>query len=84
MRKGPSTSTEGAGERRVWLKGPGFSRAPIPVPEGADGQIWHTTNMTRGQVSLLNVPPLLSLHRTTVFIPREIAQAEGPAAAKEE
>jgi hypothetical protein len=33
--------------------------------------------MTRGQVSLLNVPPLMSFHRSSLFTPREIAEADG-------
>lgn len=49
----------------------------IPVPDGADGQVWHTTSMTRGKVSLLNVPPLLSFHRGTILVPREVAEADG-------
>ena len=49
----------------------------IPVPEGTDGQVWHTTSMTRGRVLLLNVPPLLSFHRDTILVPRELAESEG-------
>jgi hypothetical protein len=50
--------------------------AVIKVPQGADGRVWHTTAMTRGQVSLLNVPPLLSFHRGTVLVPREVAESD--------
>ena len=52
---------------------------PVDQPEtsGASGQVWHTSNMTRGQVALLNVPPLLSFHRHTMFVPREVAESEG-------
>jgi hypothetical protein len=49
----------------------------IPVPAGASGRVWHTTSMTRGQFALLNVPPLLSFHRATIFVPREVAEADG-------
>jgi hypothetical protein len=54
----------------------------IDVPDGADGRVWHTTNMTRGKVSLLNVPPLLSFHRDTVLVPREVAESEGLSTSK--
>jgi hypothetical protein len=50
--------------------------AVVKVPAGADGRVWHTTGMTRGQVSLLNVPPLLSFHRGTVLVPREVAESD--------
>lgn len=56
---------------------PGKAYTIIPVPEGADGTVWHTSNMTRGKFALLNVPPLLSFHRSTVIVPREIAEADG-------
>lgn len=56
---------------------PGKSYAIIDVPEGSDGTVWHTSSMTRGQFALLNVPPLLSFHRNTVIVPREIAEADG-------
>jgi len=49
----------------------GRSYAVVPVPEGADGRVWHTTPGTRGTVMFLNVPPLLSLHRETILVPRE-------------
>lgn len=49
----------------------------VPVPEGTDGRVWHTTSMTRGKVSLLNVPPLLSFHRGTILVPREVAESDG-------
>jgi hypothetical protein len=54
----------------------GQSYAVVEVPEGADGQVWHTSALTRGQVSLLNVPPLLSFHRGTVLVPREVAETD--------
>jgi hypothetical protein len=47
------------------------SYAVVPVPEGADGRVWHTTPDTRGTVMFLNIPPLLSLHRGTILVPRE-------------
>jgi len=56
---------------------PGKQYAVVKVPEGADGRVWHTTNMTRGQVSLLNVPPLMSFHPGTMLVPREVSEADG-------
>ncbi len=56
---------------------PGKSYIAIAVPEGTDGAMWHTTTQTRGQVMLLNTPPLFSLHRSTVFVPREVSESEG-------
>ncbi len=44
----------------------------VPVPSGADGRVWHTSSDTRGQVMFLNVPPLLSFHRGTILVPREV------------
>ena len=55
----------------------GKSHIVVQVPDGADGTLWHTTTQTRGQVMLLNTPPLFSLHRNTVFVPREVSEAEG-------
>jgi hypothetical protein len=49
----------------------------VPVPAGADGQVWHTTSDTRGTLMLLNVPPLLSLHRGTILVPREVVTPGG-------
>jgi hypothetical protein len=54
----------------------GQSYIVVPVPEGAAGQVWHTDVQTRGRFMLLNIPPLLSLHRQTVFVPREVAEAD--------
>jgi hypothetical protein len=56
---------------------PGQSHIAVDVPAGADGQLWHTDRNTRGQFLFLNIPPLLSLHRTPAFVPREIAEADG-------
>ena len=56
---------------------PGKSYISIPVPKGSDGQLWHTHTHTRGQIQFLNIPPLLSLHRNTVFVPRELSESEG-------
>ncbi|MEM7012168.1 MAG: DUF4838 domain-containing protein, partial [Verrucomicrobiota bacterium] len=56
---------------------PGKSHIVIDVPEGADGQVWHTTSQTRGEIIFLNTPPLLSLHRGTIFVPREVSESEG-------
>jgi hypothetical protein len=58
-------------------RGEGKQYVVLPVPAGTDGQVWHTTSMTRGQVSFLNVPPLLSFHRETVFVPREVSEGDG-------
>ena len=56
---------------------PGSQYVVVKVPDGADGQVWHTTSMTRGQVSFMNVPPLLSFHRSMIFVPREISESDG-------
>jgi hypothetical protein len=48
----------------------------VAVLDGTDGQMWEITPNTRGQVSLLNVPPLVSFHRSTILVPREVAEAE--------
>lgn len=53
---------------------PGKDYIVLDVPESAAGQVWHTSPQTRGKFSLLNVPPLLSLHRKTLMVPREIPQ----------
>ena len=53
------------------------SHIVVPVPEGTDGSMWHTATLTRGQISLLNIPPLFSFHRNTVFVPRELSESEG-------
>ena len=55
----------------------GKSHIAVKVPEGSDGHVWHTTTQTRGSVMLLNTPPLFSLHRNTIFVPREVSEAEG-------
>ncbi len=55
----------------------GKSYISVPVPEGTDGQVWHTASQTRGQVMLMNVPPLFSFHRSTTFVPRELSESEG-------
>lgn len=56
---------------------PGQSYVAIDVPEGADGQVWQTDPQTRGTVSFLNLPPLLSANRKLILIPREVAEADG-------
>ena len=60
----------------------GKSHIVVKVPNGADGTIWHTTTQTRGQVMLLNTPPLFSLHRNTIFVPREVSESEGLSTKK--
>lgn len=55
----------------------GKSYIVVEVPEGTDGSIWHTSTLTRGRVMLLNTPPLFSMHRKTVFVPREVSESEG-------
>lgn len=55
----------------------GKSYIVVEVPEGTDGQLWHTTTQTRGEVIFLNSPPLLSFHRNTAFVPRELSESEG-------
>lgn len=49
----------------------------IPVPPEAAGRMWHTSSQTRGRVSLLNVPPLMSFHPGSLFVPREVAESDG-------
>ncbi len=48
----------------------------IKVPPNAAGKVWHTSSQTRGQFSLMNIPPLMSFHRDTIFVPREVAEAD--------
>jgi hypothetical protein len=48
----------------------------IPVPPEAAGKVWCTSSQTRGRVSFLNVPPLLSFHRQTLLVPREVSVAD--------
>jgi hypothetical protein len=48
----------------------------IDVAPEAAGKLWHTSSQTRGKISLMNVPPLMSFHRNTVFVPREVAEAD--------
>lgn len=55
----------------------GKSYIVVKVSDGADGRLWHTTTQTRGEVMLLNTPPLFSFHRNTVFVPREVSESEG-------
>ena len=55
----------------------GKSYISVKVPDGAAGKVWHTSTLTRGSVMLLNTPPLFSLHRDTIFVPREVSEAEG-------
>ncbi len=58
----------------------GTDYSVVAVPPGADGQVWHTSDQTRGTFSLLNVPPLLSLHRDRVLRPREVQAGTQQAA----
>jgi len=69
----------GEGRRELLPAGrvEGQNHLVVNVPAGAAGKIWHTSAQTRGQVSLLNVPPLMSFHRHTVLLPREVAEADG-------
>ncbi len=56
---------------------PGKDYAAIDVPEGADGKVWHTDVNTRGKFLFLNIPPLLSLSREVIIVPREVAETDG-------
>ncbi len=58
-------------------RAPGQTYTVVDVPEGADGQLWHTDANTRGPFFFLNVPPLLSLSRDKFFVPREVAESDG-------
>lgn len=51
---------------------PGQMYAVVPVPSGTDGRVWRTTPDTRGRLLFLNIPPLLSLNRETILVPREV------------
>ena len=48
----------------------------IKVPPEAAGKVWYTSSQTRGQFSLMNIPPLMSFHRDTVLVPREVVEAD--------
>jgi hypothetical protein len=63
-------------------RSPNQDFAVILVPPEAAGKVWHTSNQTRGQVTLLNTPPLFSFHRQTIFVPREVAEADGLTTAE--
>lgn len=56
---------------------PGKDYAVLDLPAEAVGRVWHTSHQTRGRFALMNVPPLLSFHRSTLFVPREVAEADG-------
>ena len=58
------------------MRQPGKDYAVILVPPGAAGRVWHTSANTRGQFVLLNTPPLLSFHPQTMYVPREVAEAD--------
>jgi hypothetical protein len=64
------------------LREPGKDYTIIDVPRGASGRVWHTLNQTRGQVVLFNVPPLLSLHRRALVVPREVAEGDALTTAE--
>jgi len=49
----------------------------VDVPAGAAGQVWHTDRTTRGRFLFLNIPPLLSLSREKILLPREVAESDG-------
>lgn len=78
---GPRLSIEVPGQGRRDLtpaqRAPGANHIVVKVPAGADGTVWHTHTHTRGQFSLLNIPPLLSFHRNPIFVPREISEGDG-------
>lgn len=60
----------------VVLKGTG-DEIVVDVPEDAVGTLWHLTSATDGRVALINVPPLLHLHRTMFLSVREVSQSDG-------
>lgn len=49
----------------------------VPVPANAAGTLWHVTSATDGTLALVNVPPLLHLHRQLVLSVREVSQSDG-------
>lgn len=63
---------------------PGKQYAAVDVPDGGAGQVWYISSMTRGQAALLNVPPLFSVHRNTILVPREVAEGDQLVTAGED
>jgi hypothetical protein len=61
---------------------PGKNYAIIDVPQGASGKLWHTDPNTRGKIAFLNIPPILLLSPTQVFLPREVAELDNLTTAK--
>jgi hypothetical protein len=55
--------------------GPGLQS--IAVPDDAAGTLWHFTADTDATLALVNVPPLLHLHRTLLMSVREVSQSDG-------
>ena len=49
----------------------------VAVPPDARGTLWHLTNATDGTIALVNVPPLLHLHRERFLAVREVSQSDG-------
>lgn len=54
----------------------------VDVPADAAGQVWHTDRTTRGRFLFYNIPPLLSLSREKIFLPREVAESDGLTTAR--
>ncbi|MFW6059456.1 MAG: DUF4838 domain-containing protein [Phycisphaeraceae bacterium] len=73
-----SLSIPGQGRRDVH----GTDREPderyvrIAVPEGADGQLWHTLSQTRGSFGFHNIPPYLSFDPGALLVPKNIVEAD--------
>jgi hypothetical protein len=45
----------------------------VPGAEGDDGKAWSVFHQTRGKVVLKNVPPLISLNRDLMLLPKKVA-----------
>jgi hypothetical protein len=46
----------------------------IPVPAGADGQVWSFAKMASGQLWFFNVPNVLAASPNALLVPREITE----------
>ena len=63
-------------KKEIWTQWKGEGYFKIPVPAGADGQIWRT-NSVGSQFSLLTVPPYLARSGDELLLPAEVVRADG-------
>ena len=70
---------DGALAREVTTSG-GFVR--VPVPAGADGRVWHFTQMALGHLWFFNAPNHLAASPAALLVPWELVERDGlrPAA----